>query len=157
MAGAELIRRHIGVPYRFGRAEDVMKFVGLAALTATIAPTVALLPLGLMHPMPGVELFRNWLTWWQGDATGIVLITPLILSWAAPGRVRWARALRAVCEEIMLELMYKLPDAQQGVKYIIDEEVVAGKRHPHAGMGGPAPPDSARCRARAGGTKTSRS
>ena len=90
-AGAELIRRHIGVPYRFGRAEDVMKFVGLAALAATIAPTFALLPLGLVHSMPGIELFRNWLTWWQGDATGIILVTPLILSWAGPGRVRWTR------------------------------------------------------------------
>ena len=32
-----------------------------------------------------------------------------------------ARALRAVCEEIMLELMYKLPDQAQGGKYIITE------------------------------------
>src|SRR5687768_9240160 len=40
-----------------------------------------------------------------------------------------ARALRAVCEEIMLDLMYKLPDAQQGLKYVIDDHVVEGKRH----------------------------
>ncbi len=39
-----------------------------------------------------------------------------------------ARALRAVCEEIMLELMYSLPDQQQGGKYIIDDEVVEGRR-----------------------------
>jgi ATP-dependent Clp protease ATP-binding subunit ClpX len=38
-----------------------------------------------------------------------------------------ARALRAVCEEIMLDLMYKLPDHQQGGKYIIDEAVVEGR------------------------------
>jgi PAS domain S-box-containing protein len=91
VTGAELIRRHLGIPYRFGRAEDVVKFVALAALAATIAPTVALLPMALMHPLPGVELFRNWLTWWQGDATGIILFTPLILSWAGPGSVRWTR------------------------------------------------------------------
>jgi ATP-dependent Clp protease ATP-binding subunit ClpX len=40
-----------------------------------------------------------------------------------------ARALRAVCEEIMLDLMYKLPDQQAGGKYVIDEHVVEGKRH----------------------------
>jgi ATP-dependent Clp protease ATP-binding subunit ClpX len=39
-----------------------------------------------------------------------------------------ARALRAVCEEIMLDLMYKLPDAQQGTKYVIDADVVAGRK-----------------------------
>jgi ATP-dependent Clp protease ATP-binding subunit ClpX len=40
-----------------------------------------------------------------------------------------ARALRAVCEELMLDLMYKLPDQQQGGKYIIDEDVVVGRAH----------------------------
>ena len=39
-----------------------------------------------------------------------------------------ARALRAVCEEIMLDLMYKLPDQAQGGKYIIDDSVVEGRR-----------------------------
>jgi ATP-dependent Clp protease ATP-binding subunit ClpX len=37
-----------------------------------------------------------------------------------------ARALRAVCEEIMLDLMYRLPDQQQGGKYIVNEAVVNG-------------------------------
>jgi PAS domain S-box-containing protein len=91
LVGAELVRRHIGVPYRFARAADVVMFVALAALTATIAPTCALLPLWLMHPMPPMDLFRNWWTWWQGDATGIILVAPLILSWAARGGVRWTR------------------------------------------------------------------
>jgi len=40
-----------------------------------------------------------------------------------------ARALRAVCEEIMLDLMYRLPDQQQGGKYLIDEAVVEGRQH----------------------------
>jgi ATP-dependent Clp protease ATP-binding subunit ClpX len=40
-----------------------------------------------------------------------------------------ARALRAVCEEIMLDLMYKLPDAQQGGKYVITEDVVEGRQN----------------------------
>ena len=95
VAAAELIRRHDGVPYRFTRADQVLKFVGLAALAATIAPTLALLPLAFRHAMPAVELFRNWLTWWQGDATGMILVTPLILSWAAPSRVRWTPARAA--------------------------------------------------------------
>jgi ATP-dependent Clp protease ATP-binding subunit ClpX len=40
-----------------------------------------------------------------------------------------ARALRAVCEEIMLEMMYQLPDQQQGGKYIITEAIVEGRDH----------------------------
>ncbi|HVS72079.1 MAG TPA: ATP-dependent Clp protease ATP-binding subunit ClpX [Phycisphaerae bacterium] len=38
-----------------------------------------------------------------------------------------ARALRSVMEEIMLELMYQLPDLQQRGKYVITEEVVRGE------------------------------
>jgi ATP-dependent Clp protease ATP-binding subunit ClpX len=40
-----------------------------------------------------------------------------------------ARALRAVCEEIMLDLMYRLPEEGQGGKYTISEDVIEGKRN----------------------------
>ncbi len=40
-----------------------------------------------------------------------------------------ARALRAVCEEIMLDLMYKLPDQQQAGKYVITEQIVEGRQN----------------------------
>ena len=38
-----------------------------------------------------------------------------------------ARALRAVCEELMLDLMYRLPDQKQPGKYVITEDVVEGR------------------------------
>jgi ATP-dependent Clp protease ATP-binding subunit ClpX len=38
-----------------------------------------------------------------------------------------ARALRSVMEEIMLEMMYKLPDLQERGKYVITEDVVNGE------------------------------
>ena len=41
-----------------------------------------------------------------------------------------ARALRAVCEEIMLDLMYRLPDQPHGRKYVINEAVVEGRTSP---------------------------
>jgi PAS domain S-box-containing protein len=91
LAGATLVRRHVGTGPRFRRAEEVVKFVGVAALASTIAPTLALLPLGLTHPMSGAQLFWNWWTWWQGDACGILVVAPLILSWTGPSTVRWTR------------------------------------------------------------------
>jgi ATP-dependent Clp protease ATP-binding subunit ClpX len=39
-----------------------------------------------------------------------------------------ARALRAVVEELMLDLMYRLPDQEQGGKYIITEDIVEGRQ-----------------------------
>ena len=38
-----------------------------------------------------------------------------------------ARGLRAVCEELMLDMMYRLPDQAQPGKYVITEDVVEGK------------------------------
>jgi ATP-dependent Clp protease ATP-binding subunit ClpX len=39
-----------------------------------------------------------------------------------------ARALRAVCEELMIGVMYSLPDQGPGGKYVIDEAFVLGQR-----------------------------
>ena len=38
-----------------------------------------------------------------------------------------ARALRSVMEEIMLDLMYQLPDLGERGKYVISEDVVKGE------------------------------
>ncbi len=35
---------------------------------------------------------RNWWTWWQGDVAGILLFTPLILSWLAAEEAAWPRS-----------------------------------------------------------------
>ena len=59
LAGATLIRRSIGVPHRFERGEDVVKFVAYSAASATIAPTVGLVPLSIADSLPWDELMRN--------------------------------------------------------------------------------------------------
>jgi hypothetical protein len=89
LAGATLIRRSIGVPHRFERGDDVVKFVAFSAASATIAPTVGLLPLSVANSLPWDELVRNWLTWCQGDITGIVIVAPLLLTWSSREALQW--------------------------------------------------------------------
>jgi PAS domain S-box-containing protein len=86
---AHLLHRFVGIPYRFVTVREVVKFFGLCALGATIAPTVALLALALGPRLRGSDLFWNWWTWWQGDACGLILAVPLILSCCRPGTVQW--------------------------------------------------------------------
>jgi ATP-dependent Clp protease ATP-binding subunit ClpX len=50
-----------------------------------------------------------------------------LLAQKAIARDTGARALRGVMEELMLDLMYDLPEQQQGGKYVITPEVVEGK------------------------------
>jgi len=104
LAGAALIRRRMGVPYSFGRGEDVVKFVAAAALSPTIAATVAVIPLSLGHVLPWPELAWNWWTWWQGDAVGIIVVAPLILSWSTRAPLAWSgkKALEATCFVVLL-------------------------------------------------------
>jgi signal transduction histidine kinase len=91
-AVATLVRRHLGVPKRFERVREVLAFVGLAAGGAIIAPTVALLPLAAIYPLNAADLAWNWWTWWQGDASGMLIFAPLILSWTTRG-IAWTPRL----------------------------------------------------------------
>jgi diguanylate cyclase (GGDEF)-like protein len=107
VAGAALVRRWIGVPRCFERGEDVIKFVVIAAASAIIAATIAMAALVFRHPLSGPEIAWNWLTWWQGDAAGIIIVAPLILSWSVRGTVGWSRLklLEALCCLLLLLVM----------------------------------------------------
>ena len=104
LAGGALIRRYVGVPSRFERSEDVVRFIVLGALGPAIAATVALVPLALGHSLSVAEVLRNWWTWWQGDVAGIVLVTPLILSWSVRDADAWPldRKLEAAALAVLL-------------------------------------------------------
>jgi PAS domain S-box-containing protein len=41
--------------------------------------------------LPGADFFRIWREWWVGDALGVLVVAPLVLSWAAPRSAREAR------------------------------------------------------------------
>jgi PAS domain S-box-containing protein len=102
---ATLVERHLGVPRRFERVQEVLLFVGLVMGGAMIAPTVALLPLATIYPLAGVDLASNWWTWWQGDTSGMLIFAPLILSWTAPGTVRWT-ARRSLEAAILVGVLF---------------------------------------------------
>jgi len=99
LAGAALIRRYMGVPRRFERCRDVVIFVAVAALSCTIASTVAVVSLATVGLVTWTDSLSNWWTWWQGDVTGIILVTPLILSWRLRRAAPWSRRkkLEAFC------------------------------------------------------------
>lgn len=86
-----LIRRYVGDPGRFERAENVVTFIALCAASAAIAATAALVPLVAGHSLSWTELLRNWWTWWQGDVGGMIIVAPLILSWSAAHAAPWPR------------------------------------------------------------------
>lgn len=89
VVGALLVERYLGTPRMFERGGDVLSFVIAACSSATVAATVAAVPLALIHSLSLPQLYWNWWTWWQGDAMGMVLVTPMILSWSAREKLAW--------------------------------------------------------------------
>jgi PAS domain S-box-containing protein len=84
---------------RLETTSDALTFLVVAAVCSLVAASIAGLPLWLSHALPWSELVTNWFTWWQGDLTGILIVTPLALAWASRVRPSWsaARIFEAAC------------------------------------------------------------
>src|SRR5690606_4481350 len=66
-------------------------FVALCCTASAIAPSLGIAVLAAAHDLPLRELFWNWWIWWQGDASGMLVIAPLVLSWSTRDTVTWTR------------------------------------------------------------------
>jgi PAS domain S-box-containing protein len=56
--------------------------------------------LGLPENASWIQYGNAWLTWWAGDASGVLIAAPLILAWAYPASVR--RNPRGIFETVVL-------------------------------------------------------
>lgn len=63
----------------------------IAMASAAIAASIACLTLLVVGKVGAGSWAQNWVTWWLGDAAGVLITTPLLLSWMRPARVRWTR------------------------------------------------------------------
>ena len=102
IAGALIVRYADGG--RLDHGEPVVRFVALCGLSAGVAAGIGVTALALVGTMPMDAFLANLWTWWQGDASAMVIVTPLILSWHAAGWPRFspARALEAIALAIAL-------------------------------------------------------
>jgi signal transduction histidine kinase len=84
LAGAYLVHRYANGAAAFLRASHVFRFILLAVTgAAVIAATVGVTTLSIAGLVPPAEYGSVWLTWWLGDAAGILLVTPPLVLWVA--------------------------------------------------------------------------
>ena len=86
-----IVRHFSGNEPFYSRISNVAGFAlgaGVACIVAATMGVSVLLARGLLtsQEYPGV-----WATWWVGDVVGILVVTPLILSWALPPILRFSR------------------------------------------------------------------
>jgi diguanylate cyclase (GGDEF)-like protein len=93
LCGAALVRRYIAdAPPFFDRARNVVMFVAFAAVCSAVAATIGTGALLLDGAVAGENFVDNWGTWWHGDATGIIIVAPLLLTWRLRHGIAWSRA-----------------------------------------------------------------
>ena len=76
-----LLTRFSGFQTSLPRLRDVLRFVMLAVvLTTTIAPSVGVTALTLAHTKAWSGYGSAWRIWWLGDAMGVLVVAPLLLT-----------------------------------------------------------------------------
>jgi PAS domain S-box-containing protein len=102
VAGAWLIRRFIGDNRLFDNKRDILIFILCGALLNTII-SAAVGATSLCIARGEWNLYGPiLLTWWMGDATGSLLVAPLILSWPNLPAFKWRK--RKVIEASLMFL-----------------------------------------------------
>ena len=88
VCGAWLVNRFANGVRVFDRSQDVFKFTLAVMLSTLISPTFGLSSLALGGFAPWTQYDPIWLTWWLGDATGDLVVAPLIILWSIAPRFR---------------------------------------------------------------------
>jgi diguanylate cyclase (GGDEF)-like protein len=99
LVGAYLVNQYANGSRAFSRAQDVLKFTILASLFGTlISATIGVTSLVWSGLAPQSDFLAVWLTWLLGDATGILIVAPLLILWAGGSKLAWmpARAAEVV-------------------------------------------------------------
>jgi integral membrane sensor domain MASE1 len=106
LLAAHLVKRFARGRNAFYRAQDWLKFVGLAGvLSPTVSATLGLTSLSAAGFARWSDYASIWFTWWLGDAGGALLVAPALILWNQ-NSFRWDQA--RVWEAAILALVLVL-------------------------------------------------
>jgi PAS domain S-box-containing protein len=93
---AALTRRLARRPLTLTLPGDVAAFVGACLAASIVAPSVATLTLGAAGAVAASKAVTVWATWWIGEFSGLVIVTPIVLTLIGRPRGEWAPRRLAV-------------------------------------------------------------
>src|SRR4051794_20184259 len=117
---AVLLRRLVGRRIGLTRVGEVFALLGCAALGTLVSASFGATSLRLGDVISPGEYGEVWRTWWLSDLSGVLVVTPVILTWAAARLFRLGR--RQVVEGVvLLSALVLLPElpAQSDVPYVV--------------------------------------
>jgi len=90
-----LVRRNMGSELRFETPKAILGTLLLAGpIACVIGATAGALAQFITGLSGGGQMVAAWVTWWAGDATGVILFAPLVLL-LIPSQRTWWRGRRA--------------------------------------------------------------
>src|SRR6201993_1539505 len=89
LAGAWLVNRFGSGRNFCDRPQGVFKFAIAEAISTLISASLGVSSLALAGFANWNSYGAIWLTWWLGDVTSDLVVTPLILLWTAAGKQSW--------------------------------------------------------------------
>ena len=88
--GAYLVNRFAGGRQAFRRPEDFLRFAGLAAIVSTsVSAIIGVTSLSLSGAVKAGQHALIGLTWWIGDAVGVLIAAPVFILWLEKSRPTW--------------------------------------------------------------------
>jgi PAS domain S-box-containing protein len=116
VVGVLLLQRVARFRQSLDRLRDVLALALLAAVLATtLSATIGVVSLWLSGAVPSTSLGPLWLVWWSGDAIGVLVVTPVLLTWMTAPRAQEsvARAVEALTLLLILvvltSLLFQIP------------------------------------------------
>ena len=115
--------------------EDILEFGLIPELVGRLPVCTSLAPLnheGLVRVLtePKNALLRQYQTLFEMEESSLEFSRGALEAIAkkALQKGTGARGLRSIVEQTMVDIMFDLPDQPKGTKYVIDEDVVEGRR-----------------------------
>ena len=90
LIGVALVNKFANGRRLFDQPQDVFKFVLFAgAVSTTISPIFGVTSLSLGGYASWSHYGTIWVTWWLGDAAGLLIVAPVLILWFVHPRLHW--------------------------------------------------------------------
>ncbi|PYV16898.1 MAG: hypothetical protein DMG21_10185 [Acidobacteria bacterium] len=90
VVGCYLVERYAGGRRAFETAQNVLKFAILAAMASTmLSATIGATSLTLGGFASWKQFDTTWVNWWMGDASGDLIVAPMLVLWSSDFRIHW--------------------------------------------------------------------
>ncbi len=89
LTGAYLVSRFTAGKLPFDRTLDTIRFILLGALASPLISATIGTAAFSIYSSDWSRSVQMWLTWWLGDAVGVLIFAPLLLTWEKRNALRW--------------------------------------------------------------------